>query len=128
MNDNDIEMLVESAREAMYNAYAPYSEYRVGAALLGANGRIYVGCNVENASYPIGICAERVAAASAVADGVRSFLAIAVFAEGESLPYPCGMCRQFLAEFSPDMDVIAVSDGGLESKKLNELLPCAFSL
>ena len=114
------------AREALENAYAPYSGYRVGAALLTSDGSVFTGVNVENASYGAGICAERTAAVKAVSEGHRDFVAIAVASEhGRAMP--CGICRQFLSEFSGDMTVIT-GDGqdDITEKRLDELLPYGF--
>ena len=117
--------LVALAAEARSSAYAPYSGYAVGAALLAASGSIYTGCNVENASYGLTICAERTALCSAVCAGEREFEAIAVVTENGGSP--CGACRQFLTEFSPDMRVL-VSDaaGNYRAFVLAELLPAHF--
>ena len=113
---------------AMENAYAPYSGFRVGAALLGADGSISVGCNVENASYPAGLCAERAAVAGAVARGVRSFSAIVIATEAESPTPPCGICRQVLMEFAPDLAVLSVTRSGAEAQwSMSDLLPKAFT-
>ncbi|MBC8205740.1 MAG: cytidine deaminase [Kiritimatiellales bacterium] len=93
------EALLEAAAEAARKAYAPYSNYKVGAALLCADGEVFTGCNVENASYGLTNCAERTAVFSAIAAGRKDWVALAVVAEGESMPYPCGACRQVLSEF-----------------------------
>lgn len=127
--------LLALARRARENAYAPYSGFAVGAALLGADGRVYTGCNVENAAYPVACCAERTALFHAVAEGAREFAAIAV-AGGrvgdkaeESCP-PCGVCRQALAEFC-DLETfrvyLAAPGGGVEETTLGALLPRAFA-
>jgi len=117
--------LVAAAKRAREAAYAPYSKYRVGAALLAESGGVYTGCNVENASFGAAICAERSALCAAVAAGERTFSAIAVVAD--TLPYPCGICRQCLSEFSPQMRVIvADAAGACRVCTLSELLPCAF--
>ena len=121
-------MLRERAQGAMTRAYAPYSNFRVGAALLGADGSITEGCNVENASFPAGICAERAAVAAAVARGIRSFEAIAIATEAEEPTPPCGICRQVLEEFAPHIVVISVTRAGREARwTLDELLPRAFT-
>jgi len=118
--------LVAAAKRARQYAYAPYSNYLVGAALLASTGEIYTGCNVENAAYPSTICAERVALVKAVSEGVRSFEAIAVMTENAG--FPCGSCRQMLYEFSPLMVVLVVdADGNIKSElPLAELLPNGF--
>ena len=112
---------------AMDNAYAPYSKFRVGAALLTPDGQIIVGCNVENAAYPAGTCAERTAIGAAVVRGVRSFTHVVVATEASTPTPPCGICRQVLREFAPDCRVISVTRGGAEAEwSLAELLPFAF--
>ena len=120
--------LLDKASEARKSAYAPYSHFRVGAALLTKSGRVYTGANVENASYSVTCCAERVALFKAVTDGEREFDAIAVTSDSDELTWPCGVCRQALIEFSPDMEIIA-SDNALnnETRKLVTLLPHAFT-
>ncbi|MEK7867736.1 MAG: cytidine deaminase [Planctomycetota bacterium] len=119
--------LVTAAARAQKRAYCPYSGYRVGAALLDARGRVFPGCNVENASYSATTCAERVALGAAVAAGSRRFRAIAIVTSGKDLASPCGVCRQALSEFSPDL-VILISDGArrFERTTLAELLPRQF--
>jgi len=119
--------LVAAAVEARGRAYAPYSGFAVGAALLSKGGRVFTGCNVENASYGLTMCAERVALFRAVAEGVREFLAIAV-ACGEAPCAPCGACRQALYEFAPDLRVIMADGEGRtwNAASLSELLPAAF--
>jgi cytidine deaminase len=120
------EELVNRAVSARERAYAPYSNYRVGAALLTVGGAVYVGCNVENASYPATICAERVALTSAIADGQRDFVAIAVATRDGGTP--CGICRQVMAELGAGMEVyIAAADGGYRTTSVQALLPDAFS-
>lgn len=122
------EDLVAKAREAMANAYVPYSGYHVGAALLGRSGKIYTGCNVENASYGATICAERTAVVKAVAEGEREFVALAVTSDSPDYASPCGICRQVLAEFG-DFDVIlANSNGDYKVKRVSDLLPGAFGV
>jgi cytidine deaminase len=121
-------VLVERAMAAMERAYAPYSGFRVGAALLAADGSITEGCNVENASYPAGICAERGAVAAAVARGVRDFTAIVIATEADRPTSPCGMCRQVLIEFAPDLEVVSVTRSGAEARwTMSDLLPEAFT-
>ena len=100
------------AEQARERAYAPYSQYRVGAALLDAEGHIHAGANVENASYGLCLCAERSAFGRAISDGVRSFRAIFVLTQGEAPGTPCGMCRQVLAELAPGIPVRCETVGG----------------
>ena len=121
-------VLHERAAAAMERAYAPYSTFRVGAALLGTDGSVAEGCNVENASYPAGICAERAAVAAAVTRGVRTFAAIAIATEAELPTPPCGICRQVLMEFAPDLAVLSVTRGGAAAQwTMSDLLPAAFT-
>jgi cytidine deaminase len=118
------EDLVTRAREALSAAYAPYSEYRVGAALQAADGTVYTGCNVENANYSNSLHAEEVAVGRAVADGTRTFAAIAVASTERDGVTPCGMCRQTLAEFcDDDFSVHCDSDDGVTTHRLGDLLP-----
>ncbi len=109
---SDERELVEAAVDARDRAYAPYSRFRVGAALRTDDGTIVTGANVENAAYPATICAERVAGAYAVAHGQRSFRMLAVVGTGPAVCTPCGTCRQFLYEFGPDLEVLATGDTG----------------
>ncbi|HVY47752.1 MAG TPA: cytidine deaminase [Minicystis sp.] len=127
--DAGLDELEAAARAARARAYAPYSGYAVGAALRTKSGRIYAGCNVENASYGLCLCAERSAVAQMVAAGEREPVAIAVVTAGPVVGTPCGMCRQTLAEFARDMPVrLAVDAPGVPAKDttLAALLPDAF--
>src|SRR6476660_10580491 len=122
--DHQLLVLRERALAAMERAYAPYSNFRVGAALLSTDGSITEGCNVENASYPAGICAERGAVSAAVARGNRGFEAIVIATEAEEPTPPCGICRQVLEEFAPHLVVMAFTRDGREARwTLDELLP-----
>lgn len=125
---NPEERLIAEAALALEEAYAPYSSYKVGAALLCEDGSVFRGCNVENASYGLSCCAERVALFKAISEGKRRFTAIAVVAEpGKTVPIPCGACRQVLAEFSPELKVIVKGPGeDLLDFTLRELLPFGF--
>ncbi len=119
--------MLEAARAVQRLAYAPYSGDRVGAALEGADGRVFVGCNVENASYGLTICAERAALVAAVAAGVRQFRRIVVVSDSDPPASPCGACRQMLAEFGPALEVEAVGPAKAQRWILSELLPDAFT-
>jgi cytidine deaminase len=119
--------LLAEAEKAREKAYAPYSRFAVGAALLGKSGRVYPGCNIENASYGATICAERAALANAVSQGEREFSAIAIVADTADAPAPCGICRQVLAEFGIGMTVVMGNLGGqVRSMTLETLYPGAF--
>jgi cytidine deaminase len=120
------EALVGAARAAREHAYAPYSEFAVGAALLCADGTVVTGCNVENGSYGLTICAERNAVFAAVARGQRHFTAIAVAGPSESVTSPCGACRQVLAEFSHAMRVLYTVPDGVVTTTVAALLPDRF--
>jgi cytidine deaminase len=123
--EGSAEALVRAALAAREQAYAPYSRYRVGSALLVADGSIVVGCNVENAAYPATICAERVALTSAVAQGKRDFVAIAVATQDGGTP--CGTCRQVMAELGPEMTVyVSNAQGSFHTTSVRELLPHSF--
>ncbi len=121
------EYLVKAAQAVRRNSYAPYSGYRVGAAVLGESGRVYTGVNVENASYGLAVCAERVAIWKAVSEGERHILAVAVATEDGSTP--CGACRQVMAEFGDADMLVLVCDGKslLRRFSMGELLPAAFT-
>ncbi|MFA9379825.1 MAG: cytidine deaminase [Acetanaerobacterium sp.] len=129
MNDMQKQQLVRRAVAARSGAYAPYSGFRVGAAVLDECGKIYTGCNIENISYPATICAERAAVAVAVSAGAKHIMAVAVCA-GETPVTPCGVCRQVLCEFAlPDASVLCANGDGtkVEQYTLGELLPHAFA-
>ena len=130
----DCTSLIAAARAAAANAYCPYSKYRVGAAVLAEDGRVFAGCNVENAAYGLTLCAERNAVTTAVAAGCRRFRAIAIVGGTAASPaYPCGSCRQVLAEFCAADFPVAVApldpaEGDGVALKLADLLPYSFSL
>ncbi len=132
MKDSKPASLVQAAAKAMKNAHAPYSRYHVGSAVLTSDGRVFVGCNVENASYGLTNCAERTAIFSAVAAGKKKFSAVAVVASGRQKPFPCGACRQVLAEFcgpkTPVYIASAKSLANIETTTVGELLPKSFKL
>ena len=123
-----IEALFQAALEAQSRAYAPYSGFSVGAAALGESGAVYVGCNVENAAYPVGTCAEAAAIAAMVAAGERRLAAILVLGDGRQLVTPCGACRQRIREFGTAATPVHVAgrNGVRNTFALDDLLPCAF--
>lgn len=127
---DDLRELIEQACRIRQHSYSPYSRFRVGAALRGRSGSIYLGTNVENASFGLAICAERSAVAAAVAAGEREFTAIAICADGPAPTPPCGACRQVLLEFGPDLLVLLAGDQGtagpIRQSSVAELLPEAF--
>jgi cytidine deaminase len=128
MDNFDPAALIAAARAARSHAYAPYSHYTVGAALMCQNGAIYTGCNVEGASFGNAICAERVALVKAMSDGHRDFAALAVIAGGADFCTPCGICRQMLYEFAEDMPVFCCNQAGeYQQYNLRDLLPAGFS-
>jgi cytidine deaminase len=121
--------LRDAAFAAMEHAYAPYPRFRVGAAMLASSGEIIAGCNVENAVYSEALCAERVAVAAAVAQGLTSFEEIAIASESDEPSPPCGSCRQTMSEFAPDLLITSYARNGKETSwRLSELLPEAFAL
>lgn len=123
------EELLKRAREAQKNAYAPYSNFQVGAALLSAGGKVYTGSNVENSSYGLSICAERVAVFKAVNAGERDFTLLAIVSSGQGYVFPCGACLQVLAEFSPEMKLIITDEKDhYKEYALQDMLPQIFSL
>lgn len=122
--------MIDIAREVLKNAYAPYSRYKVGAVVEASSGKLYTGCNVENMSFGLTICAERVAIFKAISDGEKIITRIAIVSDDESIPIPCGACLQVMSEFSNgDLEIVVSSrDGKLEKFKLIELLPNPFKL
>lgn len=120
--------LLAMAREARQHAYAPYSGFHVGAAVRTGSGNVHAGCNIENASFGLTMCAEQVAVARAVSSGERELLAVAISADGTEPAWPCGRCRQILAQFGPEMTVLCDSPGGApETVSLRELFPWPFA-
>ena len=117
--------LIRMALKARKGAYAPYSDFLVGAALRAEDGRVFTGCNVENAAFTPTSCAERTALFKAVSEGVREFTAIAIASHG-SAPFPCGACRQSLNEFAPDLRILVTWDGNVRETTLRALLPEGF--
>ena len=123
-----LESLRSVALSAMQRAYAPYSDFRVGAVLVGKDGSLFAGCNVENSAYPAGICAERSALAAAIAGGVRQFDLLVIATEADEATPPCGMCRQALVEFAPRLAIVSYTKHGAEAEwNLATLLPHPFT-
>lgn len=122
-----VDTLWEAARDAHDRAYAPYSGFRVGAAVEGIDGSVHAGCNVENASYGLSMCAERVAIGVAVTAGVTRFRRVVVVSDCDPPAAPCGACRQVLAEFAPEAEVAAVGPEQTKRWRVRDLLPDAFS-
>lgn len=121
------EKLINEAKRVSLNSYSPYSNFKVGACVLTESGKTYVGTNVENASFGATSCAERNAIFNAVSCGERKFKAICIYNK-DTLPYPCGICRQVLCEFKTDLDVIICTENQIKEYKLSELLPNTFKL
>jgi cytidine deaminase len=122
-----VEKLRIAAKQAAKFAYAPYSKFKVGAAILTSKGKIFSGANIENASYGLTVCAERVALSKAVSEGEKSFQAIAIYTNTKDFTYPCGACRQVLAEFSPNLYIILInSKSEIKQHLLSSLLPHLF--
>ena len=127
MDQKDWEALRDAAFGVRARAYAPYSDFQVGAALRASDGRVFVGCNVENASYGAAICAERGALSAAVAAGARDFVALAIATGATRATPPCGICRQALSELAPGLAIRSFTeDGGSSEHTLDALLPHAF--
>lgn len=122
--------LLEEAKEASKNAYAKYSNFIVGACVLASSGKTYIGCNIENASYGLTICAERSAIANAIANGEKSILAVAIYSPNMENCLPCGACRQVIFEFQKDkeVEIITSKNGECQIHKINDLLPEGFNL
>lgn len=129
--DIDFNLLMNKAKEASKTSYSPFSRFAVGAAVLCASGKIYQGCNVENSSFGLTICAERCAIFKAVSEGEREILAVAIYSPNSDNCYPCGACRQVMYEFQGDDEEISVVTenlGQLEIQKLSYFLPCGFRI
>ena len=121
--------LIAAALAARENAFAPYSKFKVGAAIEDTGGRIHTGCNVENSTYGLTVCAERVAVFKAISEGVRKFRRVAVAADTDSLTPPCGACRQILWEFCGDIEIVLVNPRGqTETYRLKDLFPKPFDV
>jgi cytidine deaminase len=122
------EKLIEIAKKVSDNAYAPYSQFKVGAALLCKSGKVFTGCNVENSSYGLTNCAERTAVFKAVSEGESEFVKMVIYTDSEILFTPCGACRQVLSEFNDSIKILIVSNSEQKETDLKELLPMNFSL
>jgi cytidine deaminase len=129
--DIDYKYLMDKAKDASQNSYSPFSRFAVGAAVLAKSGKIYQGCNVENSSFGLTICAERCAIFKAISEGEREILAVAIYSPNSDSCYPCGACRQVMYEFQGDDEEISVVTenlGQLEINKLSFFLPCGFRI
>jgi cytidine deaminase len=126
----DFEQLMNKAKEASKNSYSPFSRFAVGAAVLASSGKIYQGCNVENSSFGLTICAERCAIFKAVSEGELELLAVAIYSPNSDDCYPCGACRQVMFEFQGDEEISVVTEnlGTLNINKLSYFLPCGFRI
>jgi len=124
--------MLAAAMDSRQRAYAPYSEYHVGAAVMGGSGKVYLGCNVENASYGLTICAERVAICKAISEGEDEIRAVVIAVEDDEVPRPCGACLQVMAEFAPEDEPVpimtAAGDGTYDLYMLDDYLPMPFRL
>jgi len=126
LEDELIEVLIESARAVRDNAYAPYSGFRVGAAVISDTGKIYVGCNVENGSYGATLCAERAAIAQMVASGEKRVVTVAIVADGDEPAMPCGICRQVIVELGPGAEIVSSNLRKTKHSSIQQLLPDPF--
>lgn len=126
----DYKLLMDKAKEAALTSYSPFSRFAVGAAVLAPNGKIYQGCNVENSSFGLTICAERCAIFKAVSEGEREILAVAIYSPNADSCYPCGACRQVMYEFQGDNEIEVITEnlGSLDIQKLSYFLPCGFRI
>ena len=124
------ELLMNKAKEAAQNSYSPFSRFAVGAAVLTSSGKIYQGCNVENSSFGLTICAERCAIFKAISEGEKEVLAVAIYSPNADSCYPCGACRQVMYEFQGDREIQVITEnlGTLEVKDLSYFLPCGFRI
>ena len=128
--DIDYKLLMDKAKEASKTSYSPFSRFAVGAAVLASSGNIYQGCNVENSSFGLTICAERCAIFKAVSEGEREILAVAIYSPNADSCYPCGACRQVMYEFQGDEEISVITEnlGSLDVQKLSYFLPCGFRI
>ncbi len=128
--DIDYRCMLNIAKEASKNSYAPFSKFHVGACVMGASGNLYKGCNFENSSFGLTICAERCAIGNAISNGEKQILAVAIFSPESDECYPCGACRQVIYEFKGDFDteIITEKDGNPKIDKISSLLPYGFKI
>ena len=127
----DYNILMEKAKKAAKKSYSPYSNFAVGAAILAGSGKIYTGCNIENASYGMTICAERCAIFKEISQGEKTILAVAIYSPNTDNCYPCGACRQVMSEFQSkdnEIEIITENKGKLDIKKMGKYLPYIFKL
>lgn len=126
----DYKLLMDKAKEASKMSYSPFSHFAVGACVIAKSGNLYTGCNVENSSFGMTICAERCAIFKAVSEGEREILAVAIYSPNSDNCYPCGACRQVMSEFEGDVEVEVITEntGNIEIRKLSEFLPFGFKI
>lgn len=126
----DYQLLIDKAKEASQNSYSPFSQFPVGAAVLMSSGKIYQGCNVENSSFGMTICAERCAIFKAISEGEKQISAVAIYSPKKDGCYPCGACRQVMYEFQGEDEILVIteSEGQIEVKKLGDFLPYGFKI
>ena len=126
----DFQTLMNRAKEASQTSYSPFSRFAVGAAVLASSGRIYEGCNVENSSFGLTICAERCAIFKAISEGEKEILAVAIYSPNADSCYPCGACRQVMYEFQGEEEISVITEhlGSLDIQKLSYFLPCGFRI
>jgi len=126
----DYRLLMDKAKEASKTSYSPFSRFAVGAAILTSNGKIFQGCNVENSSFGLTICAERCAVFKAISEGEKEIIAVAIYSPNSDSCYPCGACRQVLYEFQGEEEISVITEnlGNLDINKLSYFLPCGFRI
>ena len=126
----DYKLLMDTAKEAAKKSYSPFSKFAVGAGVLTSSGKVYGGCNIENSSFGMTICAERCAIFKAVSDGEKEILAVAIYSPNEDDCYPCGACRQVMYEFQgeKEVEIITEEKGNLNIKKMSDFLPYGFKI
>ena len=128
--NNDFNLLMDKAREASKMSYSPFSKFAVGAAVLAKSGKIYAGCNIENSSFGMTICAERCAIFKAISEGEKEIIAVAIFSPNENDCYPCGACRQVMYEFQgkEEISIITANNNNLNVRKMSDFLPYGFKI